>query len=87
MLLGITESCIWIFQCRPFLSNFVYEIDSVWCIPLDPVHYLWVAISIPIDLAIISIPFEILRQTNLKRHERRVLLLVFGANLLGTIAW
>jgi hypothetical protein len=87
MALGITESCIWLFQCQPFMSNFNYNVDEDWCIPLDPCRYLWIGLSIPIDFAILAIPFEILRQTKLQRHEKRVLMMVFSANLLGTVAW
>lgn len=47
----------------------------------------WVGISIVLDIAIIAIPFAIISNVRLKIYERRALILVFGASLIGTIAW
>jgi len=74
-----------LFECQPFLSNFVWSIQSNSCINYDILRWLWVGLSIPIDFAILSIPLEILKKTKLPPIENRVLKMVFAANLLGTI--
>jgi len=86
MSLAIVETCIWEFQCQPIKSNFDYFMNQSWCIDIDYVRYLWEGISIPIDIVIVAIPCQILRKTRLQRHEKKVLMLVFAANLLGTLA-
>jgi hypothetical protein len=42
--------------------------------------------NVPIDLGIIVIPYILIRKTQLKTHERRIIFLVFAAQSLGTIA-
>jgi len=85
MCLGLTETAMWNFDCKPFLSNFVWEIPGDTCLDLDVPRYVWVALSVMIDLIILWIPFRILADTKLAQHEKRALMFVFAANLLGTI--
>jgi len=83
---GTTLTIGWIFGCSPFLSNFLWVDDSNACVNNDIWRWLWIGASIPIDIAIMIVPMKILQQTRLRNHERRILKLVFGATLLGTIA-
>ncbi|KAG0649370.1 hypothetical protein D0Z07_4120 [Hyphodiscus hymeniophilus] len=85
-LLGLTLTFAWYFQCTPFLSNFVWSIDATSCVNYDIFRWMWIGLSIPIDLLIVAVPLRILHQTRMPERERRILRLVFGANLLGTIA-
>ena len=39
MGLGIAECLIWVFQCQPFLSNFIYSVDANWCADVDAARY------------------------------------------------
>jgi NO-binding membrane sensor protein with MHYT domain len=50
-------------------------------------NVVWITVSVPIDLAIMSVPFRILRRTSLRQHEKRILRMIFGATLLGTVTW
>ncbi|KUJ16976.1 uncharacterized protein LY89DRAFT_68688 [Mollisia scopiformis] len=83
--LGLTMSFSWLFDCSPFLSNFVWSIQTNTCINYDIFRYLWIGVSIPIDLAILSVPVQFLKRLKLRTHERRILKMVFAATLLGTI--
>jgi len=83
---GTTLTFGWIFQCSPFLSNFLWAENSISCVNDDVWRWLWIGASIPIDIAIMIVPMKILQKTRLRNHERRLLKLVFGATLLGTIA-
>lgn len=85
LLLGFALANIWLFQCRPFLSNFIYTIESSWCMNIEAARLSWVGLSVLIDLVIIAIPFAIIKRAALKPFERMALMLVFGASLLGTI--
>jgi len=84
--MAITLSLIWLFQYRPFMANFDYNVDATTWISMDPPRYLWAAMSVPIDLGIISIPYIIIKKTKLQSHERKIIFLVFAAQLLGTFA-
>lgn len=37
--LGIAASCVWVFQCQPFLSNFIFEVSSDWCADISMLRY------------------------------------------------
>lgn len=37
--LGISEASLWLFQCRPFLSNFIYSVPSDYCLDIDIPRY------------------------------------------------
>ena len=104
--MAITLSLIWLFQYRPFMANFDYNVDATTWISMDPPRYrklpaptisyrflpylliqtVWAAMSVPIDLGIISIPYIIIKKTKLQSHERKIIFLVFAAQLLGTFA-
>jgi hypothetical protein len=100
--LGITLTMGWIFQCTPFLSNFVFSIDSTSCVNYDYFRWstytttfsskykltrtAWIGLGLPIDGLILAVPLQILKRTLLKSHERKILRWVFSANLLGTVA-
>ncbi len=73
--------------CLVVASNFVYGATSEWCLDLDVARYIWLGVSILIDLIITWIPLEIIRHTRLRTYERRILFAAFSANLLGTIVW
>lgn len=47
----------------------------------------WVGLSLPIDFLLLAVPLQILKRTRMPERERRVLRLVFSANLLGTLTW
>lgn len=48
---------------------------------------VWISVSVPIDMAIMSVPIRILNRTSLRQHEKRILRMVFCATLLGTVTW
>lgn len=83
--LGITLTCLWLFGCEPFVSNFLWSVLSTECLNPDIIRWLWVGVSIPIDAILVVIPLQILKRAKLRSHERRILKLVFSATLLGTI--
>ncbi|CZR62151.1 uncharacterized protein PAC_12048 [Phialocephala subalpina] len=83
--LGLTMTISWMTNCKPFLSNFLWSVWPDSCINFDIFRYLWIGVSIPIDLAIMSVPLHILSRLKLRTHERRILKMVFCATLLGTI--
>ncbi|KAK8200410.1 uncharacterized protein BKA78DRAFT_22902 [Phyllosticta capitalensis] len=85
IMLGLAESAVWVFQCRPFMSNFDYDVQPVHCANIDAARYSWAGLSIVIDMVLIYIPISILRRTRLKHYERRVLYMVFCASLVGTV--
>lgn len=53
----------------------------------DPISLVWIAISVPVDLVIMSVPLRILNLVRLRNHEKRILQLVFCATFAGTICW
>ncbi|EPS38302.1 hypothetical protein H072_8108 [Dactylellina haptotyla CBS 200.50] len=85
MVLGIVEAGIWVFNCSPVQGNFIYNIEGTECPPVDKARWSWIIFSILVDSALLWIPWRILQQSGLPTAERRVLKLVFGANLLGTL--
>lgn len=87
LALGLFETILWNFDCQPFLSNFVWEIPGDTCVDLVIPRYLWVGLSIIIDFIILAIPWLILKDTQLGSNEKRALMLVFTANLMGTAVW
>lgn len=82
--LGMTMTCSFLFSCQPFLSNFLWSVESISCVNYDIFRWLWISVSVPIDIAIMSVPFRILRRTSLREHEKKILKMVFCATLLGT---
>ncbi|KAK6358193.1 hypothetical protein TWF730_007545 [Orbilia blumenaviensis] len=86
MTLGLMEALIWVFNCSPMAANFIYDLEALDCKRLDKSRWLWIIFSIFVDAAILWIPWRVLRQAGLPATERRVLKLVFAANLLGTLA-
>ncbi|KAL5316779.1 hypothetical protein ACEPPN_015830 [Leptodophora sp. 'Broadleaf-Isolate-01'] len=56
------------------------------CVNYDIFRWLWISVSVPIDLVIMSVPLRILNRVRLRVHEKRILQMVFCATLLGTIA-
>ena len=48
---------------------------------------MWIALSLPIDFLILAVPLQLLKRTRIRQHERKILRLVFSANLLGTLTW
>ncbi|KAK8174212.1 hypothetical protein IWX90DRAFT_166656 [Phyllosticta citrichinensis] len=85
IMLGFAESLVWLFQCTPFMANFDYDVQPVRCANIDNARYSWAGLSIAIDIALIYIPISILHRTRLKDYERRILYMVFGASLVGTV--
>ncbi|KAF3929888.1 hypothetical protein AA313_de0200432 [Arthrobotrys entomopaga] len=85
MILGLIEACIWIFNCTPVIGNFVYNAEDVSCPSVTNARWSWIVFSVVVDLAMLWIPSWILRQSGLPTAERRVLKLVFAANMLGTL--
>ncbi|KAF3227062.1 hypothetical protein TWF106_010550 [Orbilia oligospora] len=86
MVLGLVEAGIWVFNCSPVAGNFIYNIEGTSCPPVDKARWSWIIFSTIVDGAVLWIPWRILQQSGLPPAERRVLKLVFGANLLGTLA-
>lgn len=83
--LAVTMVFGWMFTCRPVLSNFLWNTLADSCVNYDIFRYLWIAVSVPIDIAIMSVPLRILKRASLRTHEKRVLRMVFCATLLGTM--
>ncbi|KAH8802904.1 hypothetical protein F5884DRAFT_803653 [Xylogone sp. PMI_703] len=83
--LGITMTFSWLFACQPFLSNFDWDVLASYCINYDIFRWLWIAVSVPIDVVLLYVPYKLLKKMRLQTHEQRILKLIFGANLLGTI--
>lgn len=48
---------------------------------------VWIGLSIPIDFLILAVPLSILSRTRMPERERKILRLIFSANLLGTVTW
>ncbi|KAH7064582.1 hypothetical protein B0J12DRAFT_637229 [Macrophomina phaseolina] len=86
MSLAIAVMLVWIFQCRPFMSNFSFKPKVEWCLNIDAARYTWAGVSIVIDLLLVYTPVVIVRQVHLTRREVKVLHVVFCGNLLGTLA-
>jgi hypothetical protein len=102
-LLGLALTFAWFFQCTPFLSNFVWSINATSCVNYDIFRWsrhrstpsllpklnsiVWIGLSVPIDLLILAVPLRILHRTRMPEGEKRILKLVFSANLLGTLSW
>jgi len=84
--LGIVCTFPWVFGCSPFLSNFYWSVTMESCVNYDIFRWLWISVSVPIDLVIMSVPLRILNRVRLRVHEKRILQMVFCATLLGTIA-
>ncbi|KAJ5052357.1 uncharacterized protein L3040_002108 [Drepanopeziza brunnea f. sp. 'multigermtubi'] len=83
--LGLVCAIPWNFGCQPFLSNFYWSVTSESCINYDIFRWLWISVSVPIDIAIMSVPLRILNRVRLRAVEKRILQMVFCATLLGTI--
>lgn len=47
----------------------------------------WSGLSILIDFGIMFIPYAIIRQVQLDNYKKKILMMVFAASFLGTIAW
>ena len=47
----------------------------------------WSVLSILIDFGIMFIPYTIIRQVQLDNYKKKILMMVFAASFLGTIAW
>ncbi|KAH9221283.1 hypothetical protein DL95DRAFT_382165 [Leptodontidium sp. 2 PMI_412] len=84
--LGMVCTFPWVFGCSPFLSNFLWSVTMESCVNYDIFRWLWISVSVPIDLVIMSVPLRILNRVRLRVHEKRILQMVFCATLLGTIA-
>ncbi|KAH7313021.1 hypothetical protein BKA65DRAFT_150392 [Rhexocercosporidium sp. MPI-PUGE-AT-0058] len=84
--LGVVCTLPWVFGCSPFLSNFLWSVTMESCVNYDIFRWLWISVSVPIDLVIMSVPLRILNRVRLRVHEKRILQMVFCATLLGTIA-
>lgn len=37
--MGLSLTCVWLFQYRPFLANFDYDVDATYWIDLDKPRY------------------------------------------------
>jgi hypothetical protein len=48
---------------------------------------VWVVISVIFDAILTYIPCMILKTVRLEAHKRNALMVVFGANLLGSMTW
>lgn len=93
----------WFFECTPVISNFVWSINSTSCVNYDIFRWctcniflllsqkliwiVWIGLSLPIDFLILAVPLQLLKRTRIREHERKILRLVFSANLLGTLTW
>lgn len=75
----------WWLGCVPFDSNFVWSINSAYCINYDIFRWLWVGVGMAIDLVLVTIPLQILKRAKLRVHERKLLKMIFSATLIGTI--
>ncbi|KAF3318286.1 hypothetical protein TWF173_007711 [Orbilia oligospora] len=82
--LGLSISLCHLLQCTPLISNFDYTIKQEHCFNIDIPRFTWIAVSISIDLCILAIPWAIIHGTRIQAAEKRILLIVFSGNLLGT---
>ncbi|KAJ6263118.1 hypothetical protein Dda_1677 [Drechslerella dactyloides] len=85
IIIGLVQAGVWVFNCSPVESNFIYNVEHMACPPVDKARWSWIVFSILVDSALLWIPWRILQQSGLPTAERRVLKLVFAANLLGTL--
>jgi hypothetical protein len=85
--LGLVEAYLWTFNCSPVKANFIYNLPNFNCPAEDRAHWIWIVLSVTFDVAMLLIPWFILREAGLPKGEKRVLRAVFAANLLGTMAW
>ncbi|EPS42696.1 hypothetical protein H072_3294 [Dactylellina haptotyla CBS 200.50] len=83
--LGLGISLCHLLQCTPVISNFDYTVKQQTCFNIDIPRFTWIAVSISIDICILAIPWAIIRGSKIQPSERRILLIVFSGNLLGTI--
>ncbi|PBP27174.1 plasma membrane protein, partial [Diplocarpon rosae] len=83
--LGLTCASAWSMGCQPFLANFLWTVSSESCVNYDIFRWLWISVSVPIDMVIMGVPLRILKRVRLRDYEKRILQLVFCATLLGTI--
>ncbi|EWC46180.1 hypothetical protein DRE_04558 [Drechslerella stenobrocha 248] len=83
--LGVGISLCHLLQCMPLISNFDYSVAQDHCFNIDIPRFTWVAVSISIDLCILAIPWAIIRWSKIQPAEKRILLIVFSGNLMGTI--
>ncbi|KAF3942163.1 hypothetical protein ABW19_dt0207781 [Dactylella cylindrospora] len=84
LALGIGISLCHQLQCTPLASNFNYKVEQEHCFNIDIPRFTWIGVSIFIDLSILAIPWAIIRGTRIQPAEKRILLIVFSGNLLGT---
>lgn len=82
--LGLSISLCHLLQCTPLLSNFDYTVRQEHCFNIDIPRFTWIGVSISIDLCILAIPWAIIHGTRIQAAEKRILLIVFSGNLLGT---
>ncbi|KAK6361897.1 hypothetical protein TWF730_005606 [Orbilia blumenaviensis] len=82
--LGLSISLCHLLQCMPLLSNFDYTVEQEHCFNIDIPRFTWIAVSISIDLCILAIPWAIIHGTRIQAAEKRILLIVFSGNLMGT---
>ncbi|KAK6341398.1 hypothetical protein TWF696_008474 [Orbilia brochopaga] len=85
MIIGLVQAGVWVFNCSPVEANFIYNVEHMNCPAVDKARWSWIAFSAVIDSALLWIPWRILQHAGLPTAERRVLKLVFAANLLGTL--
>ncbi|KAK6340818.1 hypothetical protein TWF696_009136 [Orbilia brochopaga] len=83
--LGVAVSLCHLLQCSPLISNFDYRVKQEWCFNIDIPRFIWIGVSIFIDVCILAIPWAIIRVSRIQAAEKRVLLIVFSGNLMGTI--
>ncbi|KAJ6262375.1 hypothetical protein Dda_3183 [Drechslerella dactyloides] len=83
--LGVSISLCHMLQCSPLISNFIYKLKQDDCFDIDIPRFVWIGGSIFIDLCILAIPWAIIRGTRIQAAEKRILLIVFSGNLMGTL--
>ncbi|KAF3906628.1 hypothetical protein ABW20_dc0109225 [Dactylellina cionopaga] len=83
--LGLGISLCQLLQCTPLISNFDYTVKQQHCFNIDTPRFTWIAVSISIDLCILAIPWAIIHGTRIQPAEKRILLIVFSGNLMGTM--
>ena len=73
----------WLFQCTPFVSNFVWSIDATSCVNYDYFRWCkynnavlrlrvlmniaWIGLSLSIDFLILIVPLQILKRSQAQR--------------------
>ncbi|KAK6528885.1 hypothetical protein TWF694_004116 [Orbilia ellipsospora] len=83
--LGLSISLCHLLQCTPLISNFDATVKQQHCFNIDIPRFTWIGISISIDLCILAIPWVIIHRSKIQPSERRILMIVFSGNLMGTL--